>query len=75
MNLLGRAKGAYYLNELRYIFSWLLIIVAIGIGCYMCLVTRKKLEKQRLKLEAKYAKFIGYSYILAGLLAIIIYKV
>ena len=47
----------------------------MGIGWYMCFPTRKKLEKQRLKIEAKYAKFIGYSYILAGILAIIVYKV
>ena len=64
-----------FLNELRYIFSWLLIIVAMGIGWYMCCPMKKSLERQRLKKEAKYARFIGYSYIFGGIIAIIAYKV
>ena len=68
-------KEVCYLNELRYIFSWLLIVVALGIGWYMGFPIRKSLERQKLKTEAKYAKFIGYSYICASIITIIVYKV
>ena len=63
------------MNELRYIFSWLLIVVGIGIGWYMGFPMKKSLENQQLKTEAKYARFVGYTYICAGIIAIIAYKV
>lgn len=62
------------MNELRYIFSWLLIIVGIGIGWYMGFVQSPSLKRQELKIEARYAKWIGYSYMIAGLIAIIAYR-
>jgi len=63
------------LNELTYIFSWLLIIVGFGIGWYMSFPRSKDLDKQRLKREAKYSKFIGYSYMIASIVAIIAYRI
>lgn len=63
------------MNEARYIFSWLLIIVGFGIGWYMSFPRSKDLWQQRLKREAKYSKFIGYTYMMASLVAIIAYRV
>ncbi len=68
-------KEARPLNELRYIFSWMLIVVGFGIGWYMSFPRRTDLEKQRLKREAKWAKIIGYSYMIASIVAIIAYRV
>ncbi len=47
----------------------------MGIGWYMSFPIKKNLERQRLKREAKYAKLIGYTYMCASIVAIIIYKV
>lgn len=67
-------RRRYALNEWRYIFSWLLIIVGVGIGWYMSFPKKKSLEEQKLIREAKYAKFIGYSYIIASIIAMIAYR-
>lgn len=69
------SEGGILLNELRYIFSWLLIVVGLGIGWYMSFPRSKDLEMQKLKREAKYSKLIGYTYIFGSILAIIAYKV
>lgn len=63
------------MNELRYICTWMLIVVGLGIGWYMSFPGSKNLQEQRLKSEAKYSKFIGYGYILCSIIAIILYKV
>lgn len=63
------------MNELRYIFSWMLIVVGFGIGWYMSFPRSTDLDKQRLKREAKWAKVIGYSYMIASIVAIIVYIV
>lgn len=63
------------MNDLRYICSWMLIVVGLGIGWYMSFPRSKDLEVQKLKREAKYSKFIGYSYMVASIIAIIAYKV
>ena len=68
-------QGGKVLNELRYIFSWMLIIVGFGIGWYMSFPRSKDLESQRLKIEAKYSKCIGYSYMVASIVAIIAYRI
>ena len=63
------------MNELRYIFSWLLIAVGFGIGWYMSFTRSKVVEKQRLKVEAKCSKLIGYGYMVVSIVAIIAYRV
>ena len=63
------------MNDFRYIFSWLLIVVGFGIGWYMCYARSKDLAKQRLETEAKCAKFIGYSYMIGSFAAMIIYRI
>lgn len=63
------------MNDFRYIFSWLLIVVGFGIGWYMSFPRSKDLDKQRLQIEAKCSKFIGYSYMVASIIAIIAYRI
>ncbi|NLI88848.1 MAG: hypothetical protein GX366_00340 [Epulopiscium sp.] len=63
------------MNEFRYIFSWMLIVVGLAIGWYMSFPQSKDLKDQSLKQEAKYSKYIGYTYIVGSIIAIIAYKV
>lgn len=63
------------MNEPRYIFSWMLIIVGFGIGWYLTFPRSKDLAKQSLKVEAKCSKCIGYGYMVASIIAIIAYRV
>lgn len=75
MQTMDYIKEAGILNDFRYIFSWLLIIVGFGIGWYMGFSRSKVLEDQSLIREAKYSKCIGYSYMVASVLAIIVYRI
>ena len=63
------------MNEARYIFSWLLIVVGFGIGWYMTFARSNDLVDQSLKVEAKCAKVIGYSYMAASIIAVILYRI
>ncbi len=63
------------MNDFRYIFSWLLIVVSFAIGWYMSFGRSKHLESQRLKVEAKCSKCIGYSYMIGSIVAIIAYRI
>lgn len=63
------------MNEARYIFSWLLIVVGFGIGWHMSFARSKDLIDQSLNREAKCAKFIGYSYMIASIVAVLLYRI
>ncbi len=63
------------MNEARYIFSWLLIVVGFGIGWYMTFARSKDLVDQSLSVEARCAKYIGYTYMIASIIAVILYRI
>lgn len=63
------------MNDLTYIFSWLLIVVGFGIGWYMGFPRSNNLTAQRLQKEARYSKYIGYTYMFGSVVAIIAYRI
>lgn len=56
------------IQEIQSIYSLLIGLIIIGIGLFTMLVDQKRLRDRKMDKEAVYAKWIGYIYVIIGVL-------
>ncbi|MCT4618955.1 MAG: hypothetical protein N4A62_06170 [Marinisporobacter sp.] len=64
-----------FYEEMKDFYSFYVLFLSIVIGLFCLLIDCKTLKKKKLRKEVKICRFLGWTYIVGGILLYIIFKI